>query len=155
MPEKASASSARVSTWRRSPRGAVCSRPYSTTGRLQSRSLPPALSRPSSIQLRVLVNRIEAYLDSDGGERKGGISLDNLIRPTTPRPGVQVDTPSILLDYGILLDRWRREVIEFLPAAVLPLGAGRYHLNHENRFQDGVLVPTHRGASHRQIRITY
>jgi hypothetical protein len=64
------------------------------TGRLQTRSLPPALSRPSSIQLGVLVNRIEAYLDPDGGERKGSISLDNLIRPTILRPGVQVDTPS-------------------------------------------------------------
>jgi hypothetical protein len=86
--------------------------------------LPPALSRPSSIELGVLVNRIEAYLDPDGGERKGGIFLDNLIRPTIPRPGVQVDTPSILLNDGVLLDRGRREVIKFLSAAILPLGAG-------------------------------
>src|ERR1700732_2476542 len=126
MPEKASASSAPVSTWRPSPRRAAWFRPYGTIGRLQSRSSPPALSRPNSIELGILVDRIEADLDPDGGERNGGISLDNLIRPTIPRPGVQVDTPSILLNYDILLDRSRREVIEFLPAAVLPLGAGRY-----------------------------
>src|SRR6202040_3379664 len=124
MPAKRWASSAPVSTWRQSLRRAAWSRRYSTIGRLQSRSLRRAVSQPSSIELGILVYRIEAYLDPDGGERKGGISLDNLIRPKIPRPGVQVDTPSILLNDGVLLDRGRREVIKFLSAAILPLGAG-------------------------------
>jgi hypothetical protein len=38
------------------------------------------------------------------------------------RSGVEVDTPCILLNDGVLLDRWRREVLEFLSATIFPLG---------------------------------
>src|ERR1700751_4032145 len=105
MPGRAWGSSAPASTQRQSPRRAAWSRRYSTTGRLQSRSLPPALLQQSSIEFGVLVDGVEAHLDPDRGEFEDSTSLNNLVRPTIARPGVQVDTPSILLDDGILLDR--------------------------------------------------
>ena len=86
--------------------------------------MPPVLSQPSSIELGVLVDGIKAYLVPNRGELEDSISLDYLVRPTITRPGVQVDTPSILHNDGVLPDRSRREVIEFLAATILPLGAG-------------------------------
>ena len=124
MPEKGSVSSPPVSTWQQSPTRAGWSPRYSTIGRLQSRSLPPVLSQPSSIELSVFVDGVEADLYPDRREAQDSISLDNLIRPTIARPGVQVDTPSILFNNRVLLDRWCSEVIEFLSPAILPLGAG-------------------------------
>src|SRR5271156_1857997 len=123
MPEKGSASSAPVSTLRQSPRRAAWSPRYSTTGRLQSRRSPPVLSRPSSIQLGVLVNRIEAYLDSNRGKVQDGAALDNLIHPFCSGPCIKIDTALVLLNYRILPDRRRSEVIKLLAASILPLGA--------------------------------
>jgi Carbon-nitrogen hydrolase len=49
-------------------------------------------------------------------------SIISFVQRST-RSGVEVDTPCILLNDGVVLDRWSREVIEFLSATIFPLGA--------------------------------
>jgi len=73
-------------------------RRYSTTGRLQSRSLPPALSRPNSIELGVFVNIIEAYLDANRGKFEDGAAFDDLIDPFCPGACIKIHTARVLFN---------------------------------------------------------
>jgi hypothetical protein len=60
--------------------------------------LPPVRSRLSSIELGVLVDRIEAYFDADRRELENRVAFEDLIGPTGVRTGVQVDPSRILGD---------------------------------------------------------
>jgi hypothetical protein len=64
MPAKASGSPAPVSRLDESPKCARWFRRFSTTGCLQSRSLSAAPSLPSSAEFGVLLDRVEADLDT-------------------------------------------------------------------------------------------
>ena len=99
MRMRASASSARALTWQRSPKhGEWCPR-YSTTGRSPGRSLPTApRSLLSSLEFRVLVNRVEADLDTnggEGGELQDNVALNDFVRPAIVGSGVEVN-PSLV-----------------------------------------------------------
>src|SRR5713101_1639975 len=153
MPEKASASSAPASRWRELPKCAAWSRHSSTIGHLLSRSLSPALSRPSSIELGVLVDRVESYLDADRREIQHRVALDDFVGPTVAGARVKIDTALVLLDDRVLSDRRCREVVEFLAAPILALGARRNHLDNQDRIGKMIVPVAYGAAGHRNIRV--
>src|SRR5260370_1044279 len=153
MPEKASASSPPISMCRGSPRCAARSRRCSTIEGSPRRSLLPVRSPPSSIELGVFVDRVEADLDADRRELQDRPAFDDFIRPTIARASEEIDPACLLFDDGVLLDRRRREIVELFAAAVLPLGARGYHLDDENGFEDHVIVSPHQRAGYYYIAI--
>jgi hypothetical protein len=56
--------------------------------------LPLALSPPSSIELGVVVDHIEAHLDTDRRELQDSITLDDFVGPTIARARVKIDKGS-------------------------------------------------------------
>src|SRR5260370_36872512 len=140
MPEKASASSPPISMCRGSPRCAARSRRCSTIEGSPRRSLLPVRSPPSSIELGVFVDRVEADLDADRRELQDRPALDDFIRPTIARASEEIDPACLLFDDGVLLDRGRREVVKLLAAPRLPLGTGQYHFDHQDGFENNVIL---------------
>ena len=100
--------------------------------RSRRRSWRAARWLPSSVEVGILVDRVETDFDADRGQLQDGFALDDLVGPTRARAGVEVDPPLILLDERVLPKRRRCEVIEFLASSILALGAGRNNLDDEN-----------------------
>src|SRR6266404_5061870 len=121
------------------PRCAAWSRRSGTTAYSRRRNLPLALSPRSSSELGVLVDHIEAHLDADRRELQDSITLDDFVGPTIARARVKIDKALVLLDDRVLPDRRRREVVEFLAAAILALGTRRDHFNDHDRFREDVV----------------
>src|ERR1700730_1339746 len=153
MPVRVWASLARVSMPRELPRCAAWSRRSGTTAHSLRRNLPLALSRPNSIELGVLVDHIEAHLDTDRREVQDGVALDDFIGPPIARPRVEIDQALVLLDDRVLPDRWRREIVKFLAAANLTLGAWRDHFDNHDRVGEMIFPVAYRAADHRNIWI--
>jgi hypothetical protein len=87
--------------------------------------LPPARSRPSSIEFHLLVDYVEADLDADRRESHDGVAFDDLVRPTIAGTGVEVIRRS---SCSMIAYCWIEDVakeIEFLAAAILARGTGR------------------------------
>src|SRR6266404_1967125 len=135
------------------PRCAAWSRRSGTTAHSRRRNLPLALSPPSSIELGVLVDHIEAHLDADRRELQDGIPLDDFVGPARACPGVEVDPTRVLLDDRVLPDRRRREIFEFLAAAILALCARGDHFDNQDRIKDYIIGSPYLGTGDGQVGI--
>src|SRR5882724_5306806 len=131
------------------PRCAAWSRRSGTTAHSLRRNLPLALSPPNSIERGVLVDRVEANFDADRRELQDGVAFDDFVGPLIARARVKIDKALVLLDDRVLPDRRRREVVEFLAAAILALGAWRNHLDNQDWIGKMIVLVAYGAAGHR------